>query len=409
MNLDFLLSRIEAPASSWAERAWQQHDNLTKPPRSLGRVEEIAVRLCAIQQTLTPHATPTRILIFAGDHGVAHEGVSAYPPQVTAQMIANFRRGGAAINALARAANAQLHVVDVGVCGQEVPIAATDIEYSNGEKSNDETAQNAISNVATSNFVASNGASAKSESAKVASAKSAFAFHRCRVREGTNSMTQGAALSRDEVLAALAIGVAHAENAANDGVQVVAIGEMGIGNTTSASALTCALTGLSPRDVTGRGTGIDEKKWRHKIEIIERALSANSVTPLGDLPSTDRVLDLLGAVGGLEIAAMCGVCLGAAARRMAVVVDGFIATCAAAIAVRLYREVKSYLFVAHRSTEIGQGALLEILGQTPLLDLQMRLGEGSGAALCLPILAGAVAVFNEMATFESAGIDNAGE
>ncbi len=366
MNFPSVISRIEAPDNSSAERAWQRHDNLTKPPRSLGKLEEIAVRLCAIQRTLTPQVTPSRILIFAGDHGVAHEGVSAYPPQVTSQMIANFRRGGAAINTLARAANAQLHVTDIGVCGEEVPVEAN-IEHSNHD----------------------------------------FAFHRQRVREGTRSMTQGAAMTRDETIAALEIGIAQAENAAHDGVQIVAIGEMGIGNTTSASALTCALTGSSPQEVTGRGTGIDDEKWRHKTQIIERALSMNNIMPLGDTPTQDRVLDVLGAVGGLEIAALCGVCLGAASQRLAVVVDGFIATTAAALAVRLCPVVNEYLFVAHRSTEIGQVALLEIVGQAPLLDLQMRLGEGSGAALCLPILQGAVAVFNEMATFQSAGIDGA--
>lgn len=360
--------------ASWLERAQKRHDQLTKPPRSLGRLEEIAVRLCAIQHTDSPRATPSRIVIFAADHGVAHEGVSAYPPQVTAQMVANFRRGGAAINALSRAAQAQLHVVDVGVEGDEIEV---DIEVDADTNANIEY--------------------------------SMLKYSSCRVRNGTRSMTRGAAMTHEEALSAIATGIAQAESTACDNVAVVGIGEMGIGNTTSASALTSLLSGLSPQEVTGRGTGIDDATWKHKIEIIERAIQINDLQPLGEAPTQDRVLDALASVGGLEIAAMCGFCLGAAQSRRAVIVDGFIATCAAALAVRFCPDVKSYLFASHRSTEIGHAALLRIIEQEPLLDLGMRLGEGSGAALCLPILAGAVAVFNEMTTFENAGISGAAD
>ena len=361
-----ICEKIAPLDTSWLERAQKYHDNLTKPPRSLGRLEEIAIRLCAIQGTDSPRASPSRIVVFAADHGVAHEGVSVYPPQVTAQMVANFRRGGAAINALSRAAGAQLCVVDVGVEGDEVEVDEN-IEYS------------------------------------------MLQFHRCRVRNGTRSMTRGAAMTHEEALSAINIGIAQAEAAARDDVAIVGIGEMGIGNTTAASALTSLLCDLSPREVTGRGTGIDDAMWLHKIAIIERALEINHLQPLGDAPPQDRVLDVLRCVGGLEIAAMCGFCIGAAQLQRAIIVDGFIATSAAALAVRFCPNVKSYLFAAHRSTEVGHAALLQIIEQEPLLDLQMRLGEGSGAALCLPILQGAVAVFNDMATFESAGVTNAAD
>lgn len=324
---------------AWLDRAKEHQRHLTKPPGSLGRLEELAARLCAIQETLRPQAAPRRIVVFAADHGVAEEGVSPYPREVTAQMVANFRKGGAAINALARQAGADLRVVDAGVVGGE------------------------------------------------------------GVRDGTANFVRGPAMTEDDLRAALALGLAAAEEAARDGVLIVGLGEMGIGNTTAASAVTAALTGWPPARVTGRGTGADDATLARKVAVVERALAVNA-------PRADDPLDVLRKVGGLEIAALAGFCLGAAAARRAVVTDGFIATAAAFAALRLAPALGDYLFAAHRSTEPGHAALLEAAGLRPLLDLELRLGEGTGAALAMNLLSAAAAAHVEMATFDAAGVSD---
>jgi nicotinate-nucleotide--dimethylbenzimidazole phosphoribosyltransferase len=300
---------------------------LTKPPRSLGRLEWVAARLCAIQQTMRPVAAPRRIVVFAADHGVSAEGVSAYPSAVTAQIIGDFLRGGAAINALAREAGADVCVVDVGVAG--------DIDSSG----------------------------------------SAAAFVSRRVRPGTRNMTYGPAMSRDEVMSALDIALDIADDAASNGVAVIACGDMGIGNTTAASEMTAAFTDAPPSAVTGPGTGIDADRLTRKVDVVTRALQAN---PPGRNP-----LEILRAVGGLEIAAITGAYLGAAAHRMAIVGDVFIATATALVAAELCPSFLDYWFAGHRSSEAGHGWQLRALGQEPLLELDMRLGEGTGAALAM--------------------------
>jgi nicotinate-nucleotide--dimethylbenzimidazole phosphoribosyltransferase len=346
MDLTEALASIEPVEEGWLEQARARQLQLTKPPGSLGRLEEVANRMAAIQRTLTPSAERPRILVFAADHGVCAEGVNPYPQAVTAQMAANFARGGAAINALAGAAGIELEIVDMGVAS-EIP----------------ETGR----------------------------------LIRRAIARGTNNFCVEPAMTVEQSVAAIETGIEMAALAASEGVRLLGIGEMGIGNTTSASALTAALTGLPPASVTGRGTGADTACMARKRSAVERALALHMALAVAPV-------DILARLGGFEIAAMCGACLGGAAHRCAVVVDGFIATAAAALAVRWSGGVSGYLIAAHRSTEPGHGPLLELIGQRPLLDLELRLGEGTGAALAIPVVRAAVVAFTQMATFASAGV-----
>jgi nicotinate-nucleotide--dimethylbenzimidazole phosphoribosyltransferase len=350
-RLEATLRRILPVDPRWIGQARARQLQLTKPPGSLGRLEEIANRVAAIQATLSPQVTRPRIVVFAADHGVCAEGVNAYPQAVTAQMVANFLAGGAAINALAAAAGAELQIVDAGVA---YPIVE------------------------------------------------APGLIRRPIAHGTKNFCERAAMTPEQAQASLSLGIELADAAAAEGCALLGIGEMGIGNTTTASALAAAMTGLPPADVIGRGTGADDACVARKRSAVERALALHK----DDLRDP---LHLLARLGGFEIGAMCGLCLGAAANRCAVLVDGFIATAAAALAVRFNPAVADYLFSAHLSTEPGHPALLEIIGQRPLLDLEMRLGEGTGAALAIPLVRAAVAAFTGMATFASAGVSqNAG-
>ncbi len=347
-RLDEAIAVVRPVDLTWRDRAAARLDRLTKPPRSLGRLESIAARLCAIQETVAPRATPRRIVLFAADHGVADEGVSAYPSAVTAQMVGNFLRGGAAINVLARASEADVCVVDVGV--------ASDIDSSGH----------------------------------------AAMFISRPVRLGTRNMTNEPAMSQDELASALAVGLDIAAVAARDSVAVLACGEMGIGNTTAASAMTAAFLSVGADEVTGPGTGIDGERLARKVQVVERALAVNQP---GDDP-----LAILRTVGGLEIAAIAGAYVGAAAHRLAIVGDGFIATAAALVAASVCPPFLDYWFAGHRSSEPGHRLQLRFLRQQPLLELEMHLGEGTGAALAMHLLGAAAAVMNEMATFDSAGV-----
>jgi len=347
-RLQSAVARVGPVDTTWRARAEARLDNLTKPPRSLGRLEWIVARLCAMQETLTPHAAPRRIVVFAADHGVTAEGVSAYPSAVTAQMVGNFLRGGAAINALACVAAADVCVVDVGVAG--------DIDTTGR----------------------------------------AATFVSRRVRPGTRNITQEPAMSQDELTAAIEVGLDVADTAAKDGIAVLACGDMGIGNTTAASAMTAAFTGAPASAVTGSGTGIDNDTLIRKVAAVTRALQINQP---GRSP-----LDVLRAVGGLEIAAMTGAYVGAAAHRMVLVGDGFIATAAALAAAELCPAFLDYWFAGHLSSEPGHRLQLDFVRQEPLLNLTMRLGEGTGAALAMHLLSAAAAVMNGMATFDSAGV-----
>jgi nicotinate-nucleotide--dimethylbenzimidazole phosphoribosyltransferase len=341
--------QIEPPDQAWLSAARERQLTLTKPPGSLGRLEEIANRLAAIQRTDTPVVTKKRIYVVAGDHGVTIEGVSAYPREVTPQMVDNFLRGGAAINVLGRAEGIEVRVVDAGV----------DADLSDR----------------------------------------AELIHAKVMRGGTANFAVGPAMTRVEAEACLVKGIELAQAAANDGITLLGIGEMGIGNTTAASAITAVLLKCDPEAVTGRGTGVDDAGLAHKIDVIRRAVEINK-------PDPDDALDVLTTVGGAEIGVMAGIVLGAAAEHLPIVADGFISTTAAALALRLQPNARDYLFNGHRSAERGHTALIEFMGEQPLLDLSMRLGEGTGAALAINIIEGAAKLLSEMATFADAGVSN---
>lgn len=326
-----------------AARARQEQ--LTKPAGSLGRLETLAIQIAGITGQVQPTLQRKAIIVMAGDHGVTAEGVSAYPSEVTPQMVLNFLRGGAAINALAGVVGARVVVVDIGV--------ASALDHP-----------------------------------RLISRK---------VAPGTANMAQEPAMTREQAFDAIAVGISVVESLAKEGIQMVATGEMGIGNTTPASAITAVLTSAPAADVTGRGTGIDDAQLAHKAAIIERALAIN-------LPDANDPLDVLAKVGGLEIAGLVGVILGAAARRMPVVLDGFIAGSAALVAERLCPSVTGYLIAGHLSVERGHRVLLDALGLVPLLSLDLRLGEGTGAALAMGIIDAALAAHGQMATFAEAGV-----
>jgi nicotinate-nucleotide--dimethylbenzimidazole phosphoribosyltransferase len=321
-------------------------DAKTKPLGALGALEALAVDLAVWQRTLQPSVDPVRVLVFGADHGVTAEGVSAYPAEVTAQMMAGFAAGGAAINVLARTLDAQVEVIDVGV--------AADLEALAG-------------------------------------------IVHAKVRRGSGNLRIEPAMTPREVERALAAGAAAATRAADAGCRTICLGEMGIGNTTSAAALVSAFTGAEPAQTVGRGTGVDDAKLVHKREVVAAALARHLV------PEADARA-LLGALGGLEIAAMAGAAIAGAERGLTVVVDGFIATAAVLAAVRMQPSIRSGLVFAHRSAETGHRVALDALDAVPLLDLGLRLGEGTGAVLALPLLRAACAVLREMATFESAGV-----
>jgi nicotinate-nucleotide--dimethylbenzimidazole phosphoribosyltransferase len=329
-------------------------DRLTKPPGSLGRLEELVVTLAGITGRADAGITHRHVVIFAADHGVAARGVSAYPSAVTAQMVANFVAGGAAVNVLADAVGAQVTVVDVGVAspipggGRRLPLGGRLV--------------------------------------------------RSRIRDGTDDMTVGPAMSGEHALRAIAVGIGLVDDLReHGGLDVLAVGEMGIGNTTAASAVTAALTGEPVHRVTGRGTGVDDEALARKIDVIERALAVNRPDPADPIGA-------LAAVGGLELAALVGLLVGAVANGIPVILDGFITGAAALVGTRLQPAVAPRLIAAHRSPEPGHGIVLDRLGLRPFLELDMRLGEGSGAVLVMGMLVDACRLRDEMATFESAAI-----
>ncbi len=343
------IAAVPLLGQEWYERATERLNSLTKPIGSLGRLEEVAARIVAIREEMRPDCSKKVIFTLAADHGVTEEGVSAYPKTVTRQMVLNFLSGGAAINVLCRHFGIDVAIVDIGVEGDtsELPHLV-----------------------------------------------------KKKVARGTRNMVAGPAMSAAEMYAALRVGIELANGAAEDGRTLIGTGEMGIGNTTAASAITAILTGRSAAEVTGRGTGLDDAGLRHKVEVIERAIAINH-------PDPSDPLQVLQTVGGLEIAGLTGLILGGAGRRIPIVVDGFISTAAAALACVFQPRVRHFLFAAHRSSEPGHEALLKFIGQAPLLDLNMRLGEGTGAALCMALIESATKLLNEMATFSSAGVSEA--
>lgn len=345
--------RIELPVlNAAAANACRAHlDRLTKPQGSLGRLEELAARLAAIRG-FPPALEKPHALVFAADHGVTEEGVSAYPRAVTAQMVLNFLRGGAAINVLARLHGAAMTVVDVGV--------DADFEAA----------------------VPVNG----------------VAFRAAKVRRGSRNLCRENAMTAVELEAALQAG-ANAANAAIDaGADCICVGEMGIGNTTSASALTAALLNLPAEQLCGRGTGVDDAGYSRKKKTVAQAVErfrANGLT---------NAAETFAALGGLELAGIAGACAMSAQRGVPVLVDGFIASSAALVAERMWPGLKHFLFFAHQSAEPGHQHILQALDERPLLELSLRLGEGTGAVLAIPLLRAACAILKEMATFDSAGV-----
>ncbi|MCM8812549.1 MAG: nicotinate-nucleotide--dimethylbenzimidazole phosphoribosyltransferase [Candidatus Omnitrophica bacterium] len=343
--------RISGLDRAAMQRAQDRLDMLTKPRGSLGRLEELAVQFAGILKSLPRECKEKVIFTLAADHGVAVEGVSAYPQEVTGQMVLNFLRGGAAINVLARSVGARVVVVDMGV--------------------------------------------------KAAVAPKSRRLCRRRIAAGTANFLQQPAMSRPQAVQAVAAGIDLVQTEVQrQGISVAAIGEMGIGNTTAASAVVAALTGTSPAAVTGSGTGVDKAGLQRKCVVIETALARHA-------PDARDAFDVLSKVGGFEIGGMAGIILGAAASRIPVVLDGFIAGAAALIACRLAPAARDFLIAAHCSVEPGHVLVLEKLGTRPLLDLQLRLGEGTGAALALPLLDASVRILNEMASFHTAGVSPA--
>lgn len=335
-------------ASMASARARQ--DRLTKPSGSLGRLETLSIQLAGITGQPRPRVPRKSIIVMAGDHGVVRNGVSAYPSEVTPQMVLNFLRGGAAINVLARQAGARVAVVDVGVA------------YD---------------------FADAAGLVAR------------------KVAHGTADFTRGPAMTAAQAAAALQVGIDVVEAEVAAGLDLVATGDMGIGNTTPSAAIVAALSGRPVASVTGRGTGVDEAGLARKVAAIEAALAVNR-------PDPADAFDVLCKVGGLEIAGLAGVIIGAAAHRVPVVIDGFISGAAALIAAGLAPAARPYLIASHRSVEIGHDAMFELLGVHPLFDFDLRLGEGTGAALAFHAVEAACRILDEMATFDEAGVSEKG-
>jgi len=377
------------PADASLLAAARRHlDNLTKPRGSLGRLEDLAARLVAMTRRDPPVVRDKRLFVFSADHGVTAEGVSAYPAEVTPQMTLNFLAGGAAVNALARWASVQVTVVDIGVAGDfdaaQPPSAAKPRPSPQPSPWEGEGAAPHPSPLGGEGR-------ARGEAPQVPSLVVR------KIAHGTANMATGPAMSHEQAERAIEIGIDLARESIAAGADLLAIGEMGIGNTTAATAVLAALTGADPAGITGRGTGIDDDQLAHKVEVIRRALAVNQ-------PTADDPLDVLAKVGGFELGGMAGVVLAGAAGQRPVVVDGFIAAAAALIAVRLCPPAADYLILSHRSAEAGAAAMLDALGGEALLDFGMRLGEGTGACLAIGLIDAAVRCYTDMATFDSAAV-----
>ena len=340
------LKDIKPVDEKWFAAAQKRLDSLTKPLGSLGRLEEFARRLVGIRENSIPGLDKKAIFVFAGDHGVTEEGVSAYPKEVTPQMVLNFLRGGAGINVLARHAGAKVVVIDIGV----------DYDFGRLE-----------------------------------------GLVHMKVVKGTKNFCKGPAMTREEALKSIRVGYELAGTYAEKGYEVFGTGDMGIGNTTPSSAIAAVLTGRSVSEVTGKGTGISEESLIKKIGTIERGIALNRPDPADPI-------DVLAKVGGAEIGGISGLILGAAARRIPVVIDGFISTAGALVAYCLEPKTGDYMFAAHNSVEIGHKAMLEKIGLRPILDLDLRLGEGTGAALAMFMIEAGLKIYKEMATFGDAGV-----
>jgi len=357
MDLKTVLSSITNTNSKFAEQAQDRLNNLTKPQGSLGRLEEFAKQLVAITENSMPTLDKKVVFTFAGDHGVAEEGVSAFPKEVTSQMVLNFINGGAGINVLARHAGAEVVVVDIGVDYDFKPPVSPSIREG----------------IKGGSFISK------------------------KIIRGTKNIRKGPAMSRQEAERCIQVGIDLVDEYAKKGYHIFGTGEMGIANTTPSSAITAVLTGKPVEEITGRGTGINEEAWKNKVRVIKDSITLNK-------PDPSDPIDVLSRVGGAEIGGITGLILGAAANRVPVVVDGFISTAGALIAYLIEPKTKDYMFAAHRSQEIGHQTLLEKIGLKPILDLDMRLGEGTGAALAMLVIEAGLKIYKEMATFAEAAV-----
>jgi len=348
-SLDTILGLIKPLDKESMDTARQRQDSLTKPHGSLGKLEELSVQIAGIKADPSPKLEHKAIITMAADHGVTAEGVALYPQEVTRQMVLNFLNGGAAINILSNHFGARVVIVDMGVIGGFEPMPGLI----------------------------------------------------CKMIDfGTGNMARGPAMTRKQAIDSLEAGIEIANAEADKGLDILGTGDMGIGNTTASSAVFAAISKLQVDKVTGRGTGLDDKQLAHKISVIERALATNSPDPADPI-------DVLAKVGGFEIGGLAGVILAGAAARVPVVIDGFISGAAALIATRLSPHVKDYLIAAHVSAEAGHRLMLEFLELKPLLDLNMRLGEGTGAVLGISLAEASVKILNQMATFADAGVSEA--
>lgn len=351
MTLEELLGGIRKTSKEMERKAWERLNAQIRPRGSLGELETIGARLAGIQQTMFPCVDRKIIFTMAGDHGVAKEGVSAYPQEVTAQMVFSFTKGWASINVLANHVGAVVRVVDCGVASDLPPH---------------------------------------------------WDVINRKIGRGTASIVRGPAMTREDGVRAILNGAMLVMDAVrNEGYQIVGTGDMGIGNTTPSTAIVAAFSGKRVRDLTGRGTGIDDDTHERKIAVIEKSLAINRPNPC-------EPLDVLSKVGGFEIASLAGAVLGSAHAGVPVVCDGFIATAGALVACRMAPAAKDYLFVSHRSQEVGHSTMIELLGLRPILDLNMRLGEGTGSALAMNIMEAATKVLKEIRTFEEAGVTDTG-
>jgi nicotinate-nucleotide--dimethylbenzimidazole phosphoribosyltransferase len=351
MKLEEIIEGIQPVEQKWIQKAQERTAQLVMPTRALGRLHEISEQLCGIQQTLEPAIHQKAILVMAGDHGVVAEGVSAYPQEVTPAMIRTFLAGGAGINAICRQVNADVWVVDMGII-PEIDVTGL---------------------------------------------KGADRLRIEKIGSGTANFTKGPAMSPQAAEKALQIGFEQALRRIENGADILGTGDMGIGNTTPAAAIGAVITGADLDEMVGRGTGVDDAGLARKRNTVRSGIEVNAPQPADGL-------DVLAKVGGFEIGGIAGTILAGAFHRRAVVVDGFISTAGALIACALCPSVKGYLFAGHCSAEIGHRAMLSYLGLEPILDLGMRLGEGTGAALAMGIIEGALRVFREVMTFEEAGV-----
>ncbi len=342
------IESIEPLNPEYFDLASQRLDNLTKPKGSLGKLEDFAKRAVAITENAKLSLDRKAVFVLVSDHGVVVEGVSAYPSKVTKEMVFNFLRGGAGINALARHAGVDVFVVDIGVDWY---------------------------------FEKTDGLITR------------------KINGGTKNLAKEPAMTSGEAIRSIEAGIGLVKDAVERGYNFIAAGDMGIGNTTPSAAVVCAFTGLNPEEVVGYGTGIDDERWKHKVKIVKEALEFHN-------PDPDFPIDVLSKVGGFEIGGIAGVILGGASKRVPVVVDGFVSTAGAMIAIGLCPDVRSYIFYSHKSAEKGHGITLQKLRVQPILDLDMRLGEGTGAVLAMFIIEAGVKAYNEMATFEEAGVSN---